>query len=169
VPGRDELAAIFQSGARLVCAGDEEWPSRLDDLGDDAPVALWVRGAARLSAGDGRSVSIIGSRAASAYGMRVAGDIASMVARRGWTVVSGAAYGVDGAAHRGALAVGGITVAVLEPCGPGACVFPGAGHTAASDVIPQLTWVQASLGWTLLWISVRAGVAWAGLSALVSA
>jgi len=116
VPERDELAAIFKSGIRLVCPGDEEWPSQLDDLGDDAPVALWVRGAARLSAAVGRSVSIIGSRAASAYGTYVAEGIASEVAGRGWTVVSGAAYGIDGAAHRGALAAGGITVAVLA-CG----------------------------------------------------
>jgi DNA processing protein len=116
VPGRDELAAIFRSGVRLVCPGDEEWPSRLDDLGDDAPVALWLRGAARLGAAAGRSVSIIGSRAASAYGTSVAGDIASAVAGRGWTVVSGAAYGIDGAAHRGALATSGLTVAVLA-CG----------------------------------------------------
>lgn len=116
VPGRDELAAIFRSGVRLVCAEDDEWPSRLDDFGDDAPVALWVRGAARLDEAAGRSVSIIGSRAASAYGMSVAGDIASVVAAHGWTVVSGAAYGVDGAAHRGALVAGGTTVAVLA-CG----------------------------------------------------
>ena len=71
VPGRDELAAIFRSGIRLVCPGDDEWPSRLDDLGDDTPIALWARGAARLGEAAGRSVSIIGSRAASAYGTAV--------------------------------------------------------------------------------------------------
>jgi DNA processing protein len=116
VPGPGELAAIFRSGARLVRAGDDEWPSRLDDLGDNAPVALWARGEARLSAAAGQSVSIIGSRAASAYGTHVAAGIAAGVAARGWAVVSGAAYGIDGAAHRGALAAGGITVAVLA-CG----------------------------------------------------
>jgi DNA processing protein len=116
VPGRDELAAIFRSGTRLVCPGEEEWPPRLDDLGEDTPVALWARGAERLGEAARRSVSIIGSRAASGYGMSVAGDIASTVARRGWMVVSGAAYGIDGAAHRGALAADGVTVAVLA-CG----------------------------------------------------
>ena len=116
VPDYDGLAAIFRSGIRLICPGDDEWPSRLDDLGDDTPLALWSRGTARLGEAAGRSVSIIGSRAASAYGMHAAGDIASSVAKRGWTVVSGAAYGIDGAAHRGTLAIGGTTVAVLA-CG----------------------------------------------------
>jgi DNA processing protein len=116
VPDYDELAAIFRSGIRLVCPGDDEWPSRLDDLGDDTPLALWARGTARLTKAAARSVSIIGSRAATAYGTRVASDIASAVAGQGWTVVSGAAYGIDGAAHRGALAAGGTTVAVLA-CG----------------------------------------------------
>jgi DNA processing protein len=116
VPGRDELAAIFRSGMRLVRAGDDEWPSRLDDLGDDAPVALWARGEARLSAAAGQSVSVIGSRAASAYGTHVAAGIAAAVAARGWTVVSGAAYGIDGAAHRGTLTAAGTTLAVLA-CG----------------------------------------------------
>jgi len=116
VPDLDELAAIFRSGIRLASPGDEDWPSRLDDLGEDTPIALWARGTARLGEAAGRSVSIIGSRAASAYGTRVATDIASAVARRGWTVVSGAAYGIDGAAHRGALAADGTTIAVLA-CG----------------------------------------------------
>jgi len=92
VPDRNQLAAIFRSGIRLACPGDEDWPSRLDDLGEDTPIALWARGTARLGEAAGRSVSIIGSRAASAYGTGVATDIASAVARRGWAVVSGAAY-----------------------------------------------------------------------------
>jgi DNA processing protein len=95
---------------------------------------LWVRGAKRLGKAAGRSVSIIGSRAASAYGMSVAGDIASAVARRGWTVVSGAAYGIDGAAHRGALAADGATVAVLA-CGVDRA-YP-AGHADLIDAIGQ--------------------------------
>jgi DNA processing protein len=134
VPGHDELAAIFRSGVRLVCPGDDEWPSRLDDLGDDTPLALWARGTARLDEAAGRSVSIIGSRAASAYGMSVAVDIASSVARRRWTVVSGAAYGIDGAAHRGALADDGITVAVLA-CGVDRA-YP-AGHADLITAISQ--------------------------------
>jgi len=134
VPGRDELAAIFRSGVRLVSPGDAEWPSRVDDLGEETPLALWARGAGRLDETAGRSVSIIGSRAATAYGMHVAGDIASEVARRGWTVVSGAAYGIDGAAHRGALAAGGTTVAVLA-CGVDRA-YP-AGHADLIDAIGQ--------------------------------
>jgi DNA processing protein len=60
-----------------------------------------------------RSVAIVGSRTATGYGEQVAADLAAGVAQRGWTVVSGAAFGIDGSAHRGALAVDGATVAVL--------------------------------------------------------
>ena len=75
------------------------------------PYCLWVRGGGldRL----GRSVAIVGSRAATAYGERVAEELGAGLAERGFTVVSGAAYGIDGAAHRGALAGGGLTVAVV--------------------------------------------------------
>jgi DNA processing protein len=61
-------------------------------------------------------VAVVGARACTAYGEHVAAELAAVVAERGWTVVSGAAYGIDAAAHRGALAVGGTTVAVLA-CG----------------------------------------------------
>jgi DNA processing protein len=88
------------------------------------PLALWARGTAHLSKAAARSVSIIGSRAATAYGTWVASDIASAVAGQGWTVVSGAAYGIDAAAHRGALAADGITVAVLA-CGVDRATQPG--------------------------------------------
>ena len=77
------------------------------------PIALWVRGTADLGAVAARSVSVIGSRAATPYGTFVAGELGHGLADRGWTVVSGGAYGVDGAAHRGALAGGRPTVAVL--------------------------------------------------------
>ena len=63
-----------------------------------------------------RSVSVVGSRAATGYGSHVAGEIAADLAERGWAVVSGGAYGIDAAAHRGALATQGITIAVLA-CG----------------------------------------------------
>lgn len=126
-----ELAA--KAGARYVCPGDTEWPAGLNDLAEaDArngvggmPIGLWLRGPLRLGGGmvdgaaepAGEAVAMIGSRAASDYGIYVAGEIAAGVADAGVRVVSGAAYGIDGAAHRGALAAaGGQTVAVLA-CG----------------------------------------------------
>jgi DNA processing protein len=100
-------------GARLVCPGDAEWPERLGVLDALEPYALWVRGDGDLVEACERSVAIVGSRASTSYGEHVAAGIAAGVAERGWTVVSGAAYGIDGAAHRGALAVEGPTVAIV--------------------------------------------------------
>ena len=80
------------------------------------PVALWVRGPGRLAELCERAVAVVGARAATGYGMHVAGELGAGLADRGSTVVSGAAIGIDGAAHRGALAVEGATVAVLA-CG----------------------------------------------------
>jgi DNA processing protein len=111
-----DLVHVARRAGRLVCPGDLEWPTQLDDLGAQRPLALWVRGAVDLRQGAVRSVSMVGSRAATGYGEHVAGEMAAVIAERGWTVVSGAAYGIDSAAHRGALAVEGVTVAVLA-CG----------------------------------------------------
>ncbi len=76
------------------------------------PLALWIRGTSDLATVGTRSVSIVGARAATPYGERVARDLASGLAERGFLVVSGGAYGIDAAAHRGALAVGQETVIV---------------------------------------------------------
>ncbi|GAA2968034.1 DNA-processing protein DprA [Streptomyces enissocaesilis] len=114
-PARD-LAAVAAVGGRFVCPGDEEWPGQLDDLGDGRPVGLWVRGRPHLRMWALRSVAVVGARACTSYGAHMAASLGTGLAERGWVVVSGAAFGVDGAAHRGALAAGGATVAVLA-CG----------------------------------------------------
>jgi DNA processing protein len=114
-PERD-LAAVAALGGRLVCPGDDEWPESLDDLGDRRPVALWVRGAASLRDATARSVALVGSRAATPYGNQVAAELAVELGDRGWSTVSGGAYGIDAAAHRGSLAAGAPTVVVLA-CG----------------------------------------------------
>ena len=116
LPTPEEVLAFGASGIRLVCPGDPEWPGQLADLADDQPYALWLRGNADLRFGCLRSVAIVGSRAATAYGSYVAAEFAASVAARGLAVVSGGAFGVDAAAHRGALAADGVTVAVLA-CG----------------------------------------------------
>ena len=110
------LLALRQGGRyamRFVVPGDEEWPVQLGDLGEHTPFALWVRGdVCKLSALE-RSVALVGARAATGYGEHVAVECSSGLVDRGYAVVSGGAYGIDGTAHRGALASKGITVAVL--------------------------------------------------------
>lgn len=111
------------AGARFVVPGDEEWPLCADELAafEDgsperragAPLGLWIRGPRSLGGLCGLAVAIVGARAATEYGLHVAGDLAAGCAQLGATVVSGAAYGIDAAAHRGALAVDGCTVAIL--------------------------------------------------------
>jgi DNA processing protein len=116
LPSDAEIAGACRGGIRLVCPEHPDWPGDLDQLGPDRPYALWLRGAADLRSSAQRSVSMVGSRAATGYGAHVAGEIAADLAERGWVIVSGGAYGIDAAAHRGALATQGITIAVLA-CG----------------------------------------------------
>jgi len=121
-PERD-LEEASRRGLRFVIPEDEEWPAPLDDLATaDAlnrrggvPLGLWVRGPLPLSALAG-SIAVVGSRSSTTYGEDLAREIAAAAAEAGRPVVSGAAYGIDHAAHRGALSAGGTTVAVLA-CG----------------------------------------------------
>jgi DNA processing protein len=118
-----ELEQAARQGIRFVVPGDTEWPGRTADLVQVAnsqdrggpPLGLWVRGPRRLDE-LGDSLAVVGSRSATTYGADVASEIAAVTARAGWGVVSGAAFGIDQAAHRGAAAVRGLTVAVLA-CG----------------------------------------------------
>lgn len=121
-----ELEAAAGIGARLLVPEDPEWPSwPLLALRNACarglrwatpPIALWVRGQARLNEALERAVSVIGARVATSYGEHVAAEFGYGLAEAGMTVVSGAAYGIDGAAHRGSLMAGGRTLAVLG-CG----------------------------------------------------
>lgn len=110
---RRELRVLQRAGGALVVPGDPRWPAGLDDLGTRAPFALWVRGDADLAALARRSVALVGARASTSYGEHVTADLATGLVDRGFTVVSGGAYGVDAAAHRGTLLADGSTVAVL--------------------------------------------------------
>lgn len=126
--GRDvvseDLRILDRLGGRLVTPDSPEWPqSRMTEFGLDEdvpdgspPVALWTLGALELTRLGEQAAAIVGTRAASGYGEHVTAEIAAELADRGFVVVSGAAYGVDGAAHRAALGVGGETAAVLA-CG----------------------------------------------------
>jgi DNA processing protein len=116
LPSDEQVEAACRDGIRLICPADPEWPSGLDELGPARPYALWLHGQADLRLACLHSVSMVGSRAATGYGAHVAGEIAADLGERGWAILSGGAYGIDAAAHRGALAVGGTTIAVLA-CG----------------------------------------------------
>ncbi len=104
------------------------------------PLALWVTGPARLDEVADRAAAIVGTRAATAYGEHVAAELAAGLAERDVAVVSGGAYGIDGAAHRAALAADGFTVAVLAggidvpyPCGPRRASSTGSVSKACSS------------------------------------
>jgi len=109
------------SRIRFAVPGDEEWPEQLQDLSwcnpvnrkGGVPPGLWLRGPGRLADLVSRSVAVVGSRASTNYGSGVAADLGADLADAGVTVVSGGAFGIDAAAHRGALSVHGPTVAVL--------------------------------------------------------
>lgn len=108
-----DLAAAHRAGARFVCPGDGDWPGQLDDLGPQRPYGLWVRGRPSLRLWALRSVAVVGARACTDYGAHMAAGLGAGLARAGWVVVSGAAYGVDGVVHRSALAAGGATIGVV--------------------------------------------------------
>lgn len=149
-PERD-LDRARRLGLRFVVPGDDEWPGQVDDLafaepgteGGGAPLGLWARGPGRLDALS-RSVAIVGSRSATTYGCDVAAEIAAGCGAAGWAVISGAAVGIDIAAHRGVLAAGGPTAAVLA-CGADK-VYPqaheqlvthlAAEHLVLSETVP---------------------------------
>ncbi|MGY1713609.1 DNA-processing protein DprA [Geodermatophilus sp. SYSU D01106] len=152
-----DLRRAERCGARLVVPEDEEWPAFAlhpltvaahaggGDGGDDGggdldrtkalvpPMALWVRGEAPLDAAVDRSVAVVGSRASTSYGEHVAAEFGAQLGERGWTVVSGGAYGIDVAAHRGALAAGAPTVAVLA-CGVDRA-YPAAHSTVFARIV----------------------------------
>lgn len=109
----DLLSLARRSHVTLVTPEHADWPTRLDDLGPFAPLCLWVRGDPRLLGGAAPAVALVGARAHSAYGDHVARELAAESAVAGIAVYSGAAYGIDGAAHAAALAAGGVTVAVM--------------------------------------------------------
>lgn len=110
---RVDLALTYRSisacGGEMLIPGDAHWPVRLNDL-VSPPVAIFAKGE---SSGLGaQSLAIVGTRNPTPYGVRAAQEFAAGFVDREWAIVSGGAYGIDSAAHRGALVAEGITIAV---------------------------------------------------------
>ncbi|WP_099025531.1 DNA-processing protein DprA [Mycolicibacterium palauense] len=132
-----DLEILDRRGGRLITPDDPEWPHlafRAFVAGESPPkpgryppMVLWACGPARLDEIAERSAAIVGTRAATSYGEHMAADLASGLVEEDVAVVSGGAYGIDGAAHRAALAADGVTVAVLAG---GVDVAYPAGHSA---------------------------------------
>lgn len=110
-PGQD-LAKMRNLGGWFLIPGDPQWPTQLDDLAERAPHGLWVLGEGNIAALS-RSVALVGCRAATSYGVHVTTELAQDLVGHRVAVVSGGAYGIDAAAHRGVLTAGGVTAAVL--------------------------------------------------------
>lgn len=117
-------ARATNAGLRWISPGHREWVDRLGDLdhveslhgSTGAPLGLWLRGTGDLAQLCDQSVAVVGARDCTTYGAECASDLGADLADAGWTVVSGAAYGIDACAHRGAMAMSRPTVAVLA-CG----------------------------------------------------
>ncbi|BBZ14557.1 DNA-processing protein DprA [Mycobacterium branderi] len=133
----EDLELLFRRGGRLITPEDDEWPVlAFSAFGGPAmasrprsgpPMVLWVLGAERLDEITQRAAALVGTRASTTYGELVTADLATGLAERDVTVVSGGAYGIDGAAHRAALAADGVTIGVLAG---GIDVPYPAGHSA---------------------------------------
>jgi DNA processing protein len=107
------LRQAARYSARLLVPTDASWPAGFADLGLHEPIALWLRGNESTLQSLGTSIALVGARAATGYGEHVTMEASAGLVDRGYSIVSGAAYGIDGMAHRAALASSGQTVAVL--------------------------------------------------------
>lgn len=107
------LRQAARYSARLLVPSDASWPAGFADLGLHSPIALWLRGNESTLETLGASIALVGARAATGYGEHVTMEASAGLVDRGYTIVSGAAYGIDGMAHRAALASSGQTVAFL--------------------------------------------------------
>lgn len=148
------LRRAGQRGVSVVLPDDSAWPVGLNDLGDHRPSLLWLLGSPAALAALDRSVAIVGARAATKYGEYVATEAAAGLSDRGFAIGSGGAYGIDGMAHRAALASGGATVAFLAG---GVDRFYPSGHhsllteiAAAGAVVSELPCGASPTRWRFL-------------------
>jgi DNA processing protein len=136
------LRQAARVSARLLVPSDQIWPHGVDELGAHAPIALWLRGIDDAVLSLASSVALVGSRAATGYGEHMAMELGAGLCDRGVSIVSGAAYGIDGMVHRAALASGGLTVAFLAG---GVDRFYPSGHDALLSRIATVGAVVSEL------------------------
>jgi DNA processing protein len=148
------LQQAGRTGTALLLPGDPLWPAGVADLGQHAPLALWWRGRPEALDALRHSIALVGARAATGYGEHIAMEAAAGLVDRGLAIVSGAAYGIDGMAHRSALAGNGTTVAFLAG---GVDRFYPSGHDAllsriveAGAVLSELPCGSAPTKWRFL-------------------
>lgn len=151
------LVALRQAarfGTRLRIPSDDGWPEGFAVLENQAPIALWTRGTDEAYRALGRSMALVGARAATGYGEHVTMEASAGLVDRGYAIVSGAAYGIDGMAHRAALASHGQTIAFLAG---GVDRFYPSGHDALLErivesgaVISELPCGQSPTKWRFL-------------------
>lgn len=125
----DEIRRAVEAGVQIVCRDDPAYPGPLREA-PDAPICIYVRGT--LTPADVSAIGIVGTRRCSHYGGEQALRFAEGLVRAGYTIVSGLARGVDGHAHRGALAGGGRTLAILGNGLPD--IYPPEHGPLAADV-----------------------------------
>ncbi|HTW65694.1 MAG TPA: DNA-processing protein DprA [Bryobacteraceae bacterium] len=125
----DQQQKMLESGATLITLSDPRYPARLKEI-FDPPIALFARGRAELLAA--LLLGVVGTRRPTNYGTAATERLAADLAQAGLTIVSGMARGIDTAAHRAALDVGGDTVAVLG-CGVDV-VYPAENRKLASEI-----------------------------------
>ena len=126
-PERD-LATMARLGGRLIIPSDGLWPGQLRDLGIQEPNCLWWRGQEQPLPGVEKSIALVGSRDSTSYGAAVTGDLAYSLAQRGFTVISGGAYGIDAHAHRAALAAASDAVPTIAVMAGGVDRFYPSGN-----------------------------------------
>lgn len=125
---------LADTDVSLLTPQDFLWPTKLNDLDFARPHCLWLKGDLQTLVSTSDSVAVVGARAATTYGERIAAEIGSTLGEWSVTSISGAAFGIDAAVHRGTISAGGQTIAVLA-CGVD--IYYPTAHRALIDRICQ--------------------------------
>lgn len=114
IPEICDLAKRHKAMSGVILTRDSpSWPVGLEDLGHSSPMALWCHGDTRVLDETSGSVAVVGSRIATEYGQLVTADLVAELVSANVATLSGGAFGIDAAAHRAALAMDGVTIAIL--------------------------------------------------------
>lgn len=126
------LQAAERNDMKLLLPTDSLWPARLNDLGLHAPLLLWYRGNVRHFEALSKSIGVVGSRNATAYGQRVTSELVNQIVQNDAAVVSGGALGIDSVAHRTTIRLDGLTIAFMA--GSLDRLYPSANHELFDEI-----------------------------------